>query len=70
MNAKTRRVTANIPVELLEDAQSVTHAGITDTLLYGLELVRRRQALETARQLKGRLKIAVDLEVSRERGSN
>jgi len=66
MNA-TRRVTANLPLELLEKAQRVTGEGITETLVQGLELVRRSAAADKAARLKGRLKLDVDLAVSRER---
>ena len=66
MNAR-RRVTANLPVELLSSAQRVTHQGITETLVRGLELVRRSAAAAKAARLKGRLHLDVDLEVSRER---
>jgi hypothetical protein len=63
----TRRVTANLPVEALEQACEATGLGITETLVRGLELVRRSAAVEKARRLKGKLHLDVDLEVSRER---
>jgi hypothetical protein len=66
MNA-SRRVTANIPNGLLTDAQRVTGKGLTETLVRGLELVRRSGAAEKAAHLKGRLSLDVDLKVSRER---
>lgn len=66
MNA-TRRVTANLPIDLLEKAQRVTGEGITETLVQGLELVRRSAAADKAARLKGRLELEVDLAVSRER---
>ena len=46
-----RRVTANLPAHLLEDACRTTGKGITETLVRGLELVRRSRALEKARAL-------------------
>lgn len=63
----TRRVTANLPVDLLERARRVTGEGITETLIRGLELVRRSAAAEKAARLKGRLQLVIDLETSRER---
>ena len=66
MNA-TRRVTANVPVVLLAEAQRVTGKGLTETLVRGLELVRRSAAAEKAVRLKGKLRLDVDLEASRER---
>jgi len=63
----TRRVTANLPEELLEEACEATGKGITATLTRGLELVRRTKAVEKARRLKGKLHLDIDLEASRER---
>ena len=63
----TRRVTANLPVDLLDEACRATGRGITETLVTGLSLVKRTAAAAKAKQLRGRLKLDVDLEVSRER---
>ena len=62
-----KRVTANLPARLLEEATAVTGTGITDTLVTGLELVRRSRASSKAQALRGKLRLAVDLEASRER---
>jgi hypothetical protein len=64
---RTRRVTANLPVDLLDRARRVTGKGITETLVEGLELVRRASAASKARALRGKLRIELDLEASRER---
>jgi hypothetical protein len=63
----TRRVTANVPVALLTEAQRVTGKGLTDTLVRGLELVRRTAAAKKGARLKGKLHLDIDLETSRER---
>ena len=47
MNA-TRRVTANLPIALLDDACRVTGRGITETLVAGLSLVKRTAAASKA----------------------
>ncbi len=65
MNA--RRITANLPSELLEQAMKTTGRGITETLIEGLERLRRADAYRKAMSLKGRIRLAVDLDVSRER---
>ena len=65
--SEAKRITANLPPKLLNEACETTGKGITDTLIYGLELVRRSRAAGRAAALKGRLRIDVDLEVSRER---
>lgn len=62
-----RRITANLPRDLLDDAMRATGRGITETLIEGLDLVRRRRAYESAMALRGKLLLDVDLEVSRER---
>ncbi len=64
---ETRRVTANLPVALLEQACRVTGRGITDTLVAGLVLVRRTAAAAKAARLRGRIHLDLDLEASRER---
>ena len=62
-----RRVTANLPADLLRDACRVSGAGVTETLTQGLSLVKRGAALAKASRLRGRLKLDIDLETSRER---
>ena len=63
----TKRITANLPERLLEDATAVTGLGITDTLIAGLELIRRWRAHAKAAALRGEVHIDLDLETSRER---
>jgi hypothetical protein len=41
---RTRRVTANLPVDLLEQATRASGKGITETLVAGLAFVKRRPA--------------------------
>ena len=62
-----RRVTANLPAGLLEEARRVSGAGVAETLKQGLSLITRGAALTKASRLRGRLKLEVDLQVSRER---
>lgn len=63
----TRRVTANLPIGLLDQATRASGKGITETLVAGLTLVKRSAAARKARVLRGRIRLDVDLEVSRER---
>jgi hypothetical protein len=62
-----RRITANLPEDLLRDAMEVSGRGITETLVEGLRLVRRTRALQKAMALRGKVELHVDLEESRER---
>ena len=64
---RARRITANLPGDLLADAMRVTRKGITGTLVEGLHLVRRARAYDKAMALRGKLFLDVDLETSRER---
>jgi len=60
-------VTANLPEPLLAEAMEVTGRGITETLIAGLNLVRRVRAYEKALALRGKVRLRVDLDASRER---
>ena len=62
-----KRVTVNLPDDLLRDAEQVTGRGITETLIEGLRLVARRRAYTKALELRGKLDLRIDMEVSRER---
>jgi len=62
-----RRVTANLPEELLDEVMAVTGKGITETLTEGLRLVRRARAYERAMALKGKIALEIDLDAARER---
>jgi hypothetical protein len=63
----TKRITANLPEELLEEAMETTGKGITDTLTEGLQLVRRTRAYKKAMGMRGGLELEIDLDESRER---
>ena len=64
-NAK--RITANLPKDLLDEAMQVTKKGITETIVEGLQQVRRRRAYEKAMALRGKVKLDIDLDTARER---
>ena len=67
MMIKARRVTANLPKDLLEEAMKVTKKGITETLVEGPDQVRRRSAYEKAMALRGKITLDIDLDESRGR---
>ncbi|MBI4464552.1 MAG: hypothetical protein HY647_07600 [Acidobacteria bacterium] len=62
-----KRITANLPKDLLEEAMKVTRKGITETLVEGLRQVRRQRAYQKAMALRGKINLDIDLESSRER---
>jgi hypothetical protein len=63
----TKRITANLPADLLRDAMEATGKGITETLVEGLQRVRQARAFEKAQELRGKISLKVNLEESRER---
>ena len=56
----TKRVTANLPAELLEKALLLTGQGITETLVEGLEAILKREVLERAKKLQGKIRLEED----------
>jgi hypothetical protein len=65
--SRKRRVTVNLPDDLLREAEQVTGKGITETLIAGLTLLARRRAYTKAQALRGKLDLRIDLDASRER---
>ncbi|HVI07405.1 MAG TPA: hypothetical protein VND65_03825 [Candidatus Binatia bacterium] len=53
-----RKITVEIPGELLERAQQASGAGITQTVRAGLQLVAASQTYGRLRQLKGKVKFS------------
>jgi hypothetical protein len=56
----TRRVTANLPADLLQKATELTGAGITETLVEGLESILKKETLTKAKKLQGKIRIFAD----------
>jgi hypothetical protein len=65
--SKIKRISANIPEHLVKEACAVSGASLTETIIQGLILVKRAGAYEKAKALQGKISIAIDLDVSRER---
>ena len=53
-----RKITVEVPEELLEKAQRATGAGITQTIRAGLQIVAASQAYARLRQLRGKIRFA------------
>jgi hypothetical protein len=53
-----RKITVEVPAELLEKAQSVEHTGITQTVRSGLELVAASHTYARLRQLRGKVRFS------------
>lgn len=62
-----KRITANLPEELLEQASKITGQGITETLTAGLMMIRRAHAFEKALALRGKINLDLNMDDVRER---
>ena len=51
-----RKITVEVPPELLENAQRATGSGVTQTVRSGLQLVAASQAYARLRQLRGKVR--------------
>jgi hypothetical protein len=63
-----RKITVEIPPELLEKARRATGRGITQTVRTGLELVAASKAYARLRQMRGKVsfsRTAADLKADR-----
>jgi len=61
-----RKITVEIPEDLLDRALESSGEGITRTVRRGLTLVAAGRAYEELRQLRGKVKLGIDLEALRE----
>ena len=64
--AQVRKITVDVPEDLLRRAQKATGEGITATIRSGLRLVAARDAYEALRRLRGRVQFSVDWRELRE----
>ncbi len=66
--AKPRKITVQVPTDLLEKAQRASGAGITQTVRTGLQLVAASRTYSRLRQLRGKVsftKTVAELKVDR-----
>ncbi len=54
-----RKITVEIPEDLLEKAQQATGAGITQTIRTGLQLAAASQAYDRLLELRGKVKFSL-----------
>ena len=55
---KARKITVEVPQELLEKAQQAVGAGITQTVRIGLTLAAASRTYATLRQLRGKVRFS------------
>jgi hypothetical protein len=63
-----RKVTVELPADLLRRAQKSSGDGVTATIRKGLELVAAGEAYRDLRRLKGKVSFSIDLESLRDDG--
>jgi hypothetical protein len=61
-----RKITVQLPEDLLQRARRATGKGITETIRQGLQLVSRRLAYQELRRMRGKVKFSIDLDKLRE----
>ena len=54
----TRKITVEIPQDLLEKAQQASGSGITQTIRTGLQLLAASRAYDNLRQLRGKVRFS------------
>jgi hypothetical protein len=65
--AKTKKVATNLPEDLLREATRLTGLNQTQTLVAGLRELVAEQRRQRILGLKGRLRIQVDTDLTRQR---
>ncbi len=66
MVKRARKITLEVPDDLLRRARESTGKGITATIREGLELVAAKRAHTQLRALRGKVKLSLDAVGSRE----
>ena len=61
-----RKITVHIPGDLLKQAQKSTGQGITETVRRGLQLVAAGEAYRQLREMRGKMRVSIDLKALRE----
>ncbi|HTP67632.1 MAG TPA: hypothetical protein VMJ35_01900 [Dongiaceae bacterium] len=58
----TRKITIEVPEELLDKAQRATGSGITETVRRGLQIIAASKAYAQARQLRGKYRFSITID--------
>ena len=56
--AKVRKITVQLPQDLLEKAQQASGTGVTQTIRAGLQLVAASQTYARVRQFRGKVRFS------------
>ena len=66
MREEMRKVTVLLPKSLVKRALEASGEGLTPTIRMGLEIVARRSAYERLRQMRGKVKLSINVDELRE----
>ena len=61
-----RKITVHIPGDLLKQAQKSAAQGITETVRRGLQLVAAGEDYRKLREMRGKMRVSIDLKTLRE----
>ena len=63
---RRRKITVEVPEQLLKRAQKQSGEGVTETVRRGLELLAAAEAYDELAKLRGTVKFSIDLETMRD----
>lgn len=62
---QTKKITLNLPLDLINDAQKITKSGVTETIRTALEDLKKKESRNKLLKLKGKISIDIDLNKTR-----
>ncbi len=65
---EAKKITVDVPADLLRNAQAQTGSGISETVRKGLELLAATAAFKTMRSLRGKVKFSKSVDDLKEDG--
>lgn len=65
MSNALKKITINVPEDLLENAREMTGLGITETVIEGLQEIEKREKRRALSRLKGKIAFDLDLKETR-----
>jgi len=65
VNKGLKKITVNLPEDVLENVMRITQSGITDTLIQGLKELEKKSKRSALRKLKGKIRFQLNLNETR-----
>jgi len=62
----SKKITLNLPSDLIQDAQKITGVGITETIREALIELKKKKAREEILKLRGKISFELDLNKTRQ----